>query len=87
METMKITPNFKKAYPIVYTKNSVLVGGFGTVSKYDDPDGAVTQLFKLINEKNTIKAISLAIQKSYPQYNTEDIMELINDLNKEHAWC
>ncbi|MBS0938083.1 HesA/MoeB/ThiF family protein [Lactiplantibacillus plantarum] len=84
METMKITPNLKKAYPIVYTKNSVLIGGFGTVSKYDDPDGAVTQLFKLINGKNTIKAISLAIQKSYPQYNTEDIMELINDLNKEH---
>lgn len=79
----EIKPKFKKAYPIVYQKNRIIVGGFGKNTVYDDESGAVKQVFKMINGNYTIAQISEAVSQQYKQFTISDIIELIEDLNSE----
>lgn len=83
MNYKEIKPKLKKAYPVVYDKNRILVGGFGKNIEYADPTGSVYFVFKLLTGKYTIKQITRKTINQYSQYTEKDVFDLINDLNSE----
>lgn len=84
MTFLEIKPRIKKAYPVIYRANQVMISGFGDVTTYDDADGAVTAVIKLLNGTHSLKQIENLVTQEFPTHTAEEIEELINDLNSEH---
>lgn len=83
MNYLEIKPKLKPAYPVIFDTKRVIIGGFGKNVIYKDSTGAVSEVFKLLDGTHTIYQIQKIITDMYGQFNNKNILELINDLNKE----
>lgn len=83
MNYLKIKPKLKRAYPVIFDKGRVIVGGFGKNTIYKDPSGSVASLFRLLTGENSIQEIQQNIVGNYPKFSANDVLDLINDLNAE----
>lgn len=83
MDINKVKPKMKKAYPVVFMKKKVYVGGFGEITKYDDSDGAISRLIKLLDGRLTVEEIAKQISLDFPKYSKKDVREAIDSISKD----
>ncbi len=83
MEIKNISPKMKPAYPVVKMNGNVYIGGFGTITQYDDSEGMINKLIELMDGTNTVKDITEVMLASYPSLTEAIVEEAILDINND----
>ncbi|MFC7443169.1 HesA/MoeB/ThiF family protein [Laceyella putida] len=83
MISLKAKPKKKKAYPCVSLDNHIYIAGFGSINKYEDPNGAVGELIALMDGERTVEEIANTISAKYEEITFDMVVEAIADLSQD----
>ncbi|MES5953260.1 ThiF family adenylyltransferase [Bacillus fungorum] len=83
MDFLKVQPKKKLAYPTVQMDNNVYIGGFGSITKYDDPNNSVATLINLMDGSRTVAEITDIMVEKFKDLTKEDVIEAIVDMSHD----